>query len=325
MAQPEVGQRDQATDRPPPVTFSALNLPARDLATSTRFYTEVLGGRVESGGPGARIQFANFAISLGEQDGGATGADSEHPHYAFTVPADNFAALRERLQAFGVPTHDPWTRAGSACSLMYFRDPSGNQFEMYCPEGDTGIPLRIGHRAGGDYVIPFRTLVYGDLGQPANAPPAVSMLGFDHMTLPSKDLGESKRFLTTVFGGIVTIDGPSHVTVMVGGAAIGNGGPLDSGWTALDAHYPRYTFEVAPEHLVTLKERLGNQGVPTSDVGAHTGADAFFYFRDPTGNLWELSCTQGFTGATRRTRAAGGNYTVDVRALMYEHWRDPGA
>ena len=141
---------------------------------------------------------------------------------------------------------------------MYFRDPAGNQFEMYCPEGDTGIPLRIGQRAGGDYVIPFRTLVYADLGQPASTPPAIPMLGFDHMTLPSKDLGESKRFLAEIFGGEVTINNPSHVTVVVGGAQIGNGGPLKNGWPAPDVEYPHYTLLVAQE---TIESSVAAHGI----------------------------------------------------------------
>ena len=48
------------------------------------------------------------------------------------------------------------------------------------------------------------------------------------------------------------------------------------------------------------------------------------YFRDPTGNLWELYCERGFTGSVRRTPSAGGDYVPDLPALSYEHWNDPG-
>jgi catechol 2,3-dioxygenase-like lactoylglutathione lyase family enzyme len=318
-------QRDARA--PAPVRFSHISLPSRDLPRSKRFFTEVLGGELHEDGPRAKIQFTNFAIELGPQEGGATAPYREHPHYAFTVPAADFAPLKRRLEAFGVPTHEPWTRAGSPCALMYFRDPSGNQFEMFCPGGETGLPLRIGHRAGGDYVIPFPSLVYDDL-TPAppesSGLPGVRALGFNHMTLPSKDLGAGKRFFTEIFGGQVTIDHPSHVTVVVGGAEVGMGGPLDGGWTAPDAEYPHYTFLIGPDDLVPLKERLESYGVPTHDIFTRNGTDAATYFRDPTGNLFELYCEHGFTGPVRRAPSAGGDDVINVQALCYDRWRDPG-
>jgi catechol 2,3-dioxygenase-like lactoylglutathione lyase family enzyme len=309
------------------LTFSRIAIPSRDMEQSKKFFTEVLGGRLAASSDRALVEFDNFAIELGSQGGGATAPHREHPHYAFTVPADQFAALKTRLEAYGVPTHEPWTRTGSPCSLMYFRDPSGNQFELFCPGGDTGLELRIGHRAGGDYVIPFPSLVYD--GLPVEDPdpalvPQVRATAFNHMTLPSKDLAEGKRFFTTVFGGTVTIDHTSHVTVVVGGAEIGMGGPLDGGWTAPDDEYPHYTFLVAPGSLLPLKHRLSEFGVPTSDVFSRGGEDASVYFREPTGNLFELGCPTGFIGERRLLRSAGGDYSVDLRGLTYDHWNDPG-
>jgi catechol 2,3-dioxygenase-like lactoylglutathione lyase family enzyme len=187
------------------------------------------------------------------------------------------------------------------------------------------MPKRIGARAGGDYVIPFPTLVYGEVKDPANDAPQARASDFNHMTIPSKNLAESKRFLVEVFGGKVTIDHPSHVTVVVGGAEIGNGGPMDGGWTAPDAEYPHYTFQIAPDDLVPMKERLESYGVPTSEVFSRTGSDAAVYYRDPTGNLWELYCERGFAGSVRRAASSGGDYAVDLKALCYDHWNDPGA
>src|SRR4029453_11262545 len=103
-----------------------------------------LGGEAHEDDNSVRIQLGTFGVVLGPQETGATDPGREHPHYAFTVRAEDFRPLKERLEAFGVPTHEPWTRSGSTCSLMYFRDPSGNQFEMFCAQGDVGLPLRIG-------------------------------------------------------------------------------------------------------------------------------------------------------------------------------------
>ncbi len=44
---------------------------------------------------------------------------------------------------------------------MYFRDPSGNLLELYCPEGlkdADKLPRSV--KAGGNYVIDFTSLTY---------------------------------------------------------------------------------------------------------------------------------------------------------------------
>jgi catechol 2,3-dioxygenase-like lactoylglutathione lyase family enzyme len=324
MAVASNSQPSETSSIPRPIRFGAINLPTRDVEQAKRFFTEVLGGELVEDGATPRIQLGTFGVVLGPQEGGATQPHSEHPHYAFTVHAKEFKALKERLEAFGVPTHEPWTRTGSPCSLMYFRDPSGNQFEMFCAEGDIGMPKRIGARAGGDYVIPFPSLVYREVKDPVGEPLQVRAADFNHMTIPSRDLGASKRFLTEVFGGTITIDNPSHVTVTVAGAEIGNGGPMDGGWPAPDAEYPHYTFIVAPDDLEPLRERLQSYEVPTSDVFTKNGTDAAVYYRDPAGNLWKLYCPTGFSGQVRRTPEAGGDYVPDLPALCYDRWNDPG-
>ena len=99
-------QRQEGTRTPRPNGFSHISLPSRDLEQSKRFFTEVLGGELQEDGPTVRIQFADFAIALGTQAGGATAPHREHPHYAFTVPPEDFLPLKQRLEAYGVPTHE---------------------------------------------------------------------------------------------------------------------------------------------------------------------------------------------------------------------------
>jgi catechol 2,3-dioxygenase-like lactoylglutathione lyase family enzyme len=308
--------------------FSSISVPTRDLDQSKRFFTEVLGGELASDGDTPTVRFGKLDIILGPQDGGATEPEMEHPHYAFELPPDQFARLKHRLEAFGVPTHDPWGRVGQTHSLMYFRDPSGNQFEMYCTKGDTGIKLRIGARAGGDYEIPFTSLVYERLGDSAADAPELGRtapLDVHHLTLPAADLAGCRSFFMEIFGGQLLIDAPDHVSVVLGGFHMGYGGPLDRGAPAPDAEYPHYTVQIAPGELVPMKERLAAFGVPTSDVWTTDGVDASFYFRDPAGHLWKLACKQGIAGTVRRRSGAGGDYTPNLRALCYESWNDPGA
>jgi catechol 2,3-dioxygenase-like lactoylglutathione lyase family enzyme len=323
----EVHLEDKGRGQCTPCGLSHIAIPSRDLAQSKRFFVDVLGGRLTIDGPTlARVQFDDFGIVMGLQAGGATPANSEYPHYAFTVAPEDFMGIKQRLEAFGVPTHDPWGRQNRPHALMYFRDPSGNQFELFCPSGFNAVPLRLGHRAGGDYVIDFAALCYNSLQDPTagdapltNAHPK----GYNHMTLPVSDMHEAKRFFVAVLGGTVALERPAHITVVVGGAEIGLSSEA-GGWTAANAEYPHYTFLVKPHDLAPVKHRLESYGVPTSEVWTRDRLDAAIYFRDPSGNLWELHCQSGFRGAVRRGVSAGGDYAPDVEVLNYRAWNDPG-
>lgn len=311
---------------PTPCGLSHIAIPSRDLNQSKQFFVDVLGGKLTVDEPAlARVQFGNFGIVLAPQAGGATPAHAEYPHYAFTVAPEKFIGIKQRLEAFGVPTHDPWGRMNRPHALMYFRDPSGNQFELFCPSGFNAVPLRLGSRAGGDYVIDFAALGYSKLQKPATKSdlPNVGPGGYNHMTLPVRDMQEAKRFFVTVLGGTVAFERPAHITVIVGGAEIGLSSEA-SGWTAADAEYPHYTFFVQAEDLLPLRARLESYAVPTSDVWSRNGIDAAMYFRDPSGTLWELYCENGFGEAVRRGVSAGGDYLPDVTALNYDTWKDPG-
>lgn len=81
---------------------------------------------------------------------------AEYPHYAFTLAPEDFMGIKRRLEAFGVPTLDPWGRMNRPHALMYFRDPSGNQFELFCPNGFSAVLLRLGSRAGVRHVVAAR-------------------------------------------------------------------------------------------------------------------------------------------------------------------------
>lgn len=317
---PEIADATLSTWSPKTLKFSHLNMPTKDIAQSLRFFTDVLGGQLVAEAPAPRIAFRNVDIILRQQDYGATQAHREHPHYAFDIRPDLFASIKQRLEAFGVRTHSPWTRVGTTQSLMYFRDPSGNQFELFCGEGDTGLSLRIGDRAGGDYTIPFSDLVYDELApQPASSSvAAVPALGFNHITLPCRDLADSKRFLTTMFDGPVTIDLPVHVTVVVGGFELGYGGPMDGGWPRPDAPFPRYAFTISGPELPQLKRKFEHHGVPTSPIALSDSGGPAFLFRDPTGNLFEVIATEDVAGAVADSFG-------DLAALCYTAWDATGA
>jgi len=257
-------------EAPTPSGLSHIAIPSRDLNQSKQFFVDVLGGNLTVDEPAlARVGFGKFAIVLAPQSGGATPAHAEYPHYAFTVAPEDFMGIKRRLEAFGVPTHDPWGRMNRPHALMYFRDPSGNQFELFCPSGFNAVPLRLGSRAGGDYVIDFAALGYGKLQKPATETdlPNVGPGEYNHMTLPMRDMHEAKRFFVNVLGGTVAFERPEHITVIVGGAEIGLS-PEAGGWTAADAEYPHYTFLVKSADMIPLRERVESYAFQHPRCGA---------------------------------------------------------
>jgi catechol 2,3-dioxygenase-like lactoylglutathione lyase family enzyme len=305
---------------PTPSGFASVSLPYRDREQAKMFYGGILGGELRQDGPILKYWFNNFAIHLGPQNGGGCPATQEWPHYAFTVTPDEFVGLIRRIDSYGIPRGEPWKRIKSKYSLMYFRDPSGNQWELYSPDGCDKIPLRIGINHGGDYAIDFPALSYDTIAPPKPGKEAAPCrpTGFNHMTLAVRDLAEAERFNVTVLGGVNVHPGETHITTVIGGCPVG-WHQTKAGWTAPDAEYPHCTYLMEPEDLIPLKERLESFGVPTHDIATHDGVDAWMYFRDPSGNLWELNCPKGFAGAKRR------DAKVDVRALCYDSWKDPGA
>ena len=324
---PVTGPSQHTAKKLTPSGFSHISVPVRDIEQSKRFFVEVLGGALVRDTPGfAEARFNNFIVGMSSRSGNPTAPTAEYPHYGFTVEPDQFLPLKLRLEAYGVPTHEPWTRHDDAEALMYFRDPSGNQFEMYCPKGFNKLPLRRGGRAGGDFFIDFPALGYRELRNPPSGAdvPKARVAGFNHMTIPVRDMYEGKRFLTEVLGGDVVLELADHITVAVGGAQVGMA-PMAGGWTAYDAEFPHYAFFVEPEDMVPLKERLESYGVPTHDIWTRNGIEALMYFRDPSGNLLELYCKSGFKDADKLPRGgAGGDYTIDFAALNYDRWKDPG-
>ena len=143
-------------------TFNHASIPVKDLEESKRFYSKVLGGEnVRDLAPGfAEVEVGGATIGLSQQKSGWTGRDAEYPHYAFTMAPEEFYPFVEHLKSCGIPTPGPWTRHGVE-ALMYFRDPSGNLLELYCPEGlkdADKLPRSV--KAGGQYVVDFAALNY---------------------------------------------------------------------------------------------------------------------------------------------------------------------
>ena len=66
-----------------------------------------------------------------------------------------------------------------------------------------------------------------------------------HVSLPCRDLAESKRFYIEVLGGELYHDTPGFAEVMLAGLIVGMSEQA-AGWTGWDAEYPHYGFNVDP-------------------------------------------------------------------------------
>jgi catechol 2,3-dioxygenase-like lactoylglutathione lyase family enzyme len=153
-------------------TIAGLNhisIPVRDAAEAVRFWTNVFGAEVvrdHSNDGFAEVRLAGMIFGFATQSAGWTGMSAEFPHYGFAVEPENMRPLKDRLSAFGVPTHEIWTRMRVE-ALMYFRDPSGNLFEFYCPKGYRDVnSIPVGVFGGGNYQVDLEALNYRTWNDP---------------------------------------------------------------------------------------------------------------------------------------------------------------
>jgi catechol 2,3-dioxygenase-like lactoylglutathione lyase family enzyme len=116
-----------------------------DLATTARFYREVLGFgahfsdarliALDASGSTVLLLFARGASRAGitTPEGTIPGHDGTGPaHLAFAVDEDDFDAWQARLAAAGVEIESriTWQRGGRS---IYFRDPEGHSLELVTP------------------------------------------------------------------------------------------------------------------------------------------------------------------------------------------------
>lgn len=140
-----------------------------------------------------------------------------------------------------------------------------------------------------------------------------------HISIPVRDRAEAVRFFVEVLGAEVTFVNPTFSEGCVAGTIFGFS-EQKGGWTAPDAEYPHYAFEVEGEHMAPLKARLQAHGVKTHPIWTRHGIEALMYFRDPSGNLFEMYCTEGFKDADKLPHAKGwgGDFRPPIAELGYD-------
>jgi len=300
--------------------MSHVSLPCRDIEESKIFYANVMGGELVHEIQGfVEFRIEDIILGLSEQPQGWTDPEAEYPHYAFYISGPNFELMKNWLDGYGVPNY-PYRRGDTG--LIYFRDPSGNLFELYCDAGYEGLlSLPLAPRRGGP-PIDFRGLNYNwnskgalDVDKTLQKP---KFTAFAHASIFCRDLEQAKRFFTKVIGGELIHDVDGFAEVRVAGIIIGiterSGRP-----TGQDAEYPHYAFFIEPEDFLPMVAWLRQNGVTISEPWTRDGIKGLLYFRDPAGNLFEMYCPKlKEADAFVRGAKQGGSYTIDFAGLNYQ-------
>ena len=152
----------------------------------------------------------------------------------------------------------------------------------------------------------------------------VSMGRFDHVSVPCRDLEEATCFFVDVLGGEMRVATPIFNEVRLGGVNVGFG-TVGTTFMQPSTEYPHIGFVVTAEELAQMKAWLTQCEIPTSNYWTRFGVEALMFFRDPSGNVFELYCRNGFPGADTFPRgpAAGHKIAVDIDAIRYDTWKRP--
>ncbi len=127
-------RRREASGRPRFSRLNHISLSVIDLLQAVKFYIEVLGGRLVYDAPHFKeVLVAGTVIGLGDLRGKPPASTAEYPHLGLEIESDQFEPMKAWLESCGVKTHTIWTRLNIE-GLMYFKDPSGNLLECFCPQ-----------------------------------------------------------------------------------------------------------------------------------------------------------------------------------------------
>lgn len=106
-----------------------LTLAVTDLPRSVSFYHDLLQLRLDATWDhGAYLSLPGLWLCLSLDPLRPSAPAAEYTHAAFTVGADDFAALAQRLRAAGVVE---WRDNRSEGASFYFLDPDGHKLEAH--------------------------------------------------------------------------------------------------------------------------------------------------------------------------------------------------
>ncbi len=141
--------------------LSHISVHVRDVDEASAFWIDLFEAEPHRRRPDGQIfevQLSGVVLGFFEAPG-AIDTEAAYPHYAFVASPEGMRVMKQRLDKAGVKTHPIWTR-DYVTALMYFRDPSGNMFELYCPTYDRPDELRLAKSRDGDFEPPIADMMY---------------------------------------------------------------------------------------------------------------------------------------------------------------------
>jgi catechol 2,3-dioxygenase-like lactoylglutathione lyase family enzyme len=264
---------------PPPPEGIVLThfIVSDDVERSRRFYTEVLGGRVERPGDPVNVALANSWIVI-NSGGGPT---DDKPTVTLETPRDpdrvsSFVNIRVKdIQA----VYAEWSARGA----QFLTPPKQHQYEIRCYIRDPdGHLIEVGQTTDPD----------GDWSPPE----AIVLAHF----IVSDDVERSRRFYTEVLGGRVAFSGPGGLTYV----ALSNtwiimnvgGGPTDDKPT-VTLETPRDPDRVSSFVNIRVKDiqavyaEWSARGAQFLTPPKQHQYEKRCYIRDPDGYLIEVGQT----------------------------------
>lgn len=115
-----------------------ITLAVSNLDRSLAFYRDLLGCTVRAVWEnGAYLEAGSLWLCLSHDEHTRTSPHADYTHIAFSVSADDFAAMSERLKAETVI----WKDNESEGASTYFLDPDGHKLEVHLG----GLETRLSH------------------------------------------------------------------------------------------------------------------------------------------------------------------------------------
>ena len=146
-----------------------------------------------------------------------------------------------------------------------------------------------------------------------------------HVSFPCRDTKEAISFYCELLGGELIHEQWGFVLVSLGGTYIGISSEGAS-WTEPENEYPHVAWLMDAASVVKLRELLQEHAIPVSPCWTQDGSEALKFFRDPSGNMLELFCVEGYPGAAdlpTTWKAQGHGNVMNVEDTVYSDWKRP--
>ena len=90
--------------------------------------------------------------------------------------------------------------------------------------------------------------------------------------------------------------------------------------------WTRIAWAVDATAMLHIRHALGEHDIPCSNCWTRKGIEALMFFRDPSDNVLELFCMEGYPDAKdlpQTVTSFGHGVVLDVEEIVYDDWKRP--